>query len=275
VEANPRYISSSAAIEKMKLRLRPVIGWGLGSRKPKGPLAYLQLRWRQRFLRQFDAMIAYSQRGAAEYRGLGFAPERVFVASNAVAPRPQGNPPTRALKPGKPMTILFVGRLQSRKRIEVLIKSCAALPANRRPSLQIVGDGPARDELKQMAQQIYPQAEFMGSRYGDELGQLFDRADLFVLPGTGGLAIQQAMAHGLPIIASEGDGSQEDLVQFGNGWLIRPNDDGALQKALAEALSDPKRLRAMGEKSFELVKNNFNLENMVEAFIDAINEVMS
>jgi len=275
VEANPRYVSTPAATEIMKQRLRPVIGWGLGSRKPKGPLAYLRVHWRQRFLKQFDAMIAYSQRGAAEYRELGFAPERVFVAPNAVVHRPKGKPSNPEKKTTDQVCILYVGRLQRRKRLDALLEACAALPNEQRPILQIVGDGPARDELKQMAKQIYPQAEFMGARYGDELDRLFDRADLFVLPGTGGLAIQQAMAHSLCIIAAEGDGSQEDFVQPGNGWLVRPNDDVALRNTLANALADPKRLHAMGKKSFKLVQTKFNLENMVEAFIKAINEVTS
>lgn len=275
VEANPRYVSTPAAIKIMKNRRRPVIGWGLGLRKPKGPLAHMRLRWRRRFLQQFDAMIAYSQRGAAEYRELGFAPERVFVAPNAVVARPSGNLPNRALKPDRQITILCVGRLQHRKRVEALIESCAALPVDRKPKLQIVGDGPASDQLKQLAKNTYPLTEFKGALFGADLDKLFDEADLFVLPGTGGLAIQQAMAQGLAIIAAEGDGSQEDMVQPKNGWLVRPNDDVALQNTLADALTDPKRLLAMGEKSFELVQTRFNLENMVAAFIKAINEVTS
>jgi glycosyltransferase involved in cell wall biosynthesis len=275
VEANPRYVSTQAAVEIMKNRLRPVIGWGLGSRKPKGPLAGLRLRWRQRFLKQFDAMIAYSQRGAAEYRELGMPAERVFVAPNAVVQKPKNNIPKPEKKAINQLTILFVGRLQPRKRLDALLRACASLPVENQPVLEIVGDGPALSELKQLAQNIYPNAEFKGAKFGDDLDQLFNNADLFVLPGTGGLAIQQAMAHGLPIIAAEGDGSQEDLVGAENGWLIKPNDDNVLRNALSDALSSPERLRKMGEKSFELVQNEFKLENMVEAFINAINEVKS
>ena len=275
VEANPRYLSTQAAIETMKSRLHPVIGWGLGSRKPKGLLAGLRLRWRQRLLRQFDAMIAYSQRGAAEYRELGMHAERIFIAPNAVAQRSNKNILKRGEKAANELTILFVGRLQPRKRVDALLRACASLPVENQPVLQIVGDGPALAELRQLAHGIYPKADFQGAKFGADLDQLFNNADLFVLPGTGGLAIQQAMAYGLPIIAAEGDGSQEDLVGPENGWLIRPNDDNVLRNTLSDALSSPERLRKMGEKSFELVQNKFNLENMVEAFINAINEVKS
>ena len=272
VEANFRYLTTPAAVEIMKNRFRPVIGWGLGSPPPHGPLAGLQFRWRKRFLRQFDAMIAYSQHGAYEYQNMGFPDNRVFVAPNAVVQRLIGQPPTHEKKDGQ-LTVLYVGRLQNRKRLDALIKACAALPKEIQPRLQIVGDGPIKEYLDKFAKTSYPKTVFTGARFGEKLDQLFDQADLFVLPGTGGLAIQQAMAHGLPIIAAEGDGSQEDLVQPGNGWLIKPNDDYALQQGLAQALSDPARLRKMGEKSLELVRKEFNLETMVEAFVKAINEV--
>jgi glycosyltransferase involved in cell wall biosynthesis len=273
VEANPRYVSTPAAIETMKYRLRPVIGWGLGSRKPRGSFSGLRILWRKSFLKQFDAMIAYSQRGAAEYRELGVSVERVFIAPNAVAQRPNKNIPKREKKAVNKLTLLFVGRLQPRKRLDALLHVCSSLPIEHQPVMQIVGDGPAMADLKRLAQRIYPKAEFKGAKFGDDLDELFDKADLFILPGTGGLAIQQAIAHGLPIIAAEGDGSQEDLVGPENGWLINPNDDSALRNTLSDALSSPERLRKMGKKSFELVQSKFNLENMVEAFINAINEV--
>jgi glycosyltransferase involved in cell wall biosynthesis len=169
--------------------------------------------------------------------------------------------------------VLYVGRLQKRKRIESLLRACASLPNDLQPKVQIVGDGPIRDELQRISSQLYLKAEFLGSRFGKELDQIFDDADLFVLPGTGGLAIQQAMSHGLPIIVAEGDGSQEDLVTVDNGWLIPANDERALKLTLSVAISDIDRLRKMGKQSFQLVQTKFNLENMVKSFVDAMNTV--
>jgi len=96
VEANPRYCSTPAAVKWMRVRHRPVVGWGLGAPQPVGFLASRRLQGRIRFLSSFDALIAYSQRGAYEYQDLGFPAERVFVATNAVTPRPNlssPNPP--------------------------------------------------------------------------------------------------------------------------------------------------------------------------------------
>ncbi len=272
VEANPRYLSTPAAVRWMHARNRPVIGWGLGAPALSGPLAALRVRQRTRFLKKFDALIVYSQRGAAEYRALGFPADRVFVAPNAVTPRPKSGLPKRPKDTDHPI-VLCVGRLQARKRIDSLLRACAALPPKLQPRLQVVGDGPALADLRTLAASIYPQTEFAGQRFGAELETLFDQANLFVLPGTGGLAVQQAMAHGLPVIVAEGDGSQEDVVRPGNGWLLPAGDDAALQAALEDALSDIARLRKMGAVSFQLVQQTFNLENMADAFIDALNTV--
>lgn len=271
VEANPRYLSTPAAIKAMKTRSRPVIGWGLGAPKSRGLVGGW---WRNRFLRKLDALIAYSQRGAAEYRSLGFPSERVFVAPNAVLPKAAAHQPQRTEKPADKCVLLYVGRLQRRKRIEALIQVCASLPTNLQPTLRIVGTGPAREELNKLAAEAYPRAIFSGALFGAELEHAFDSADLFVLPGSGGLAVQQAMAHGLPVIAAKGeDGIKDDMVQPENGWLIDLGDDEGLRRALVEALSDPGLMRTMGNKSFELVQREFNLENMVTAFVNAINKV--
>jgi glycosyltransferase involved in cell wall biosynthesis len=275
VEANPRYRSTPQAVGWMHARGRPVLGWGLGAPPLHGPLANWRSRARQKFLSNLDGLIAYSQRGAEEYRTMGFPEERVFVAPNAASPRPVSPPPTRPPTFSARPVILFVGRLQARKRLDNLLHACAALPADLQPSLRIVGDGPARADIEALAQQIYPQAEFIGARYGAELAEIFAAADLFVLPGTGGLAVQQAMSYGLPVIVAEGDGTQDDLVRPGNGWRIPANDLPALKAALQEALANPARLRKMGAEAYRIVAEEVNLEQMVEDFLLALAAVQA
>ena len=106
-----------------------------------------------------------------------------------------------------------------------------------------------------------------------ELEADFTWADLFVLPGTGGLAVQQAMAYGLPVIVAQGDGTQDDLVRPGNGWQIPPDDLGQLAAALETALEDVSRLRQMGAESYRIVSEEINLERMVAVFVDALNNL--
>lgn len=275
MEANPRYLATPSAVKWMHARGRKVIGWGLGAPSALSPSPVIGrgvgVRAWSRFVHQFDAMISYSQRGADEYAALGFPRGKIFVAHNAVSPAPSVVPKPRAVTfDGRPV-ILFVGRLQARKRVDALLRACAQMPNS--PRLVIVGDGPERERLQQVAAQVYPSAQFVGAKHGDELDPYFAEADLFVLPGTGGLAVQQAMSHGLPVIVARGDGTQDDLVRAGNGWQIPPEDESALVSTLREALSDAGRLRTMGAESYRIVAQEINLERMVEAFVGALNAV--
>jgi glycosyltransferase involved in cell wall biosynthesis len=220
------------------------MGWGLGAPPLSGALRGLRQGRRSRFVRQFDALIAYSRRGAAEYAALSFPSDRIFVATNSSAPRPTQTPQRPRPRSGRP-SIIFVGRLQGRKHVDSLLRACAELKEPM-PALVIVGDGPEKPALKALAHRVYPAAQFVGEKHGDELRPYFAAADLFVLPGTGGLAVQEAMVHGLPIIVARGDGTQDDLVREANGWQIPPDDFPALVAALRAALADPWRLGKMG-----------------------------
>jgi glycosyltransferase involved in cell wall biosynthesis len=275
VEANPRYFSLPRAIQWMHSRGAKVVGWGLGAPSISGPLASYR-RWeRQRLLRSLDAIIAYSRQGAQQYKQLGLPPDKVSVAFNAAQPAPHSAPsPKPPYFSGRP-TLLFVGRLQSRKRLDLLLQACAALPDHLQPQLTVVGDGPARAQFEHLAHQIYPLTEFTGTKQGPELEPYFSRADLFVLPGSGGLAVQQAMAHGLPVIVARGDGTQDDLVRDENGWQVPPDDLPALTSLLKLALSDPALLRRMGEASFRIVAEEINIESMVSVFIRVFNSLRS
>ena len=273
VEANPRYLSTPAAVRWMHARNHPVIGWGLGAPPMQGLFSGNRIQTRKKFINQLDAMIAYSQQGADEYAACGFSTSKIFIAPNSAAFKPLSVPDE---KPdnwiGKPQ-ILFVGRLQARKRLDLLFKACALLPKGTQPEITIVGDGPDREEIEKAAQAAYPGVIFTGSITGKDLDPFFQKADLFVLPGTGGLAVQQAMSYGLPVIVATGDGTQSQLVRPENGWIVAPDNLDDLTKTLQIALSDPLGLRKKGLESYRIVRDEINIEKMVEVFISAINSV--
>lgn len=270
LEANPRYLDNWRALSWARSHGRPVVGWGLGAPalKSGGPL--LAWLWR-RFLHQFDALIAYSSKGASEYQLASLPTERIATAINAVVenpPEPIERPPLE----GRQLHLLFVGRLQPRKKVDQLLRACAELGADQ-IAVRIVGAGPDETRLKALADEVFPQAAFTGSQQGQPLYESFAWADLFVLPGTGGLAVQQAMAHGLPVVVAEGDGTQADLVRSDNGWLVRGDSTAALRQVLDQALQQRHRLAAMGHRSAEIVRHEINLTAMVRTFIDTFNLV--
>lgn len=268
---NPRMLSVPRACRWMRRHRGHVIGWGLGGMAVQPGLAMpLRRLLRRPLLGRFDRVIAYSSRAAQEYAAMGFPADRIFIAFNSTRHRPTTSPPVRPDSfDGRPR-IAFVGQLSAPKRIDLLLQACAAMPPDRSPELVVAGDGPARADAERMAARVHPCTRFLGDLRGEALSSVLQQVDLFVLPGMGGLAIQEAMAHALPVIVAEGDGTQFDLVQPDNGWNVRPNDLDHLVSTMRGALGDPKRLRRMGEASFRIVRDRINVEAMVETFISVL-----
>jgi glycosyltransferase involved in cell wall biosynthesis len=274
VEANPRNLSALAAANWMHHHGGRIIGWGLGAPMEEGDQGLRRWYWRQ-LVRKYDGLIAYSKMGKEQFARLGFDPRQIFISPNAVAVRPGSKPIDRpAAWKGDRATVLFVGRLVAQKRVDLLIRACSALPEDLQPTLWIVGDGPLRTTWEQLGRETYPRARFLGEMHGQGLDDLFRQADMFVLPGTGGLAVQQAMSFSLPVIVGEADGTQADLVRNENGWQMRSASVDALVQALLAALGDIRGLRKKGLASHAIVTNEINLEKMVECHTEAVRKVM-
>lgn len=273
IESNPRYLSTPNAIDWMKARKKPVIGWGLGAPIMTGPFSARRVHARREFLKKLDAVIAYSKQGAEEYAESGVPESRIFVAPNSSTHRPSGTMPIRPISDSGRAKVLFVGRLQMRKRLDLLFKACASLTDQLQPDVTVIGDGPDRGYFENAAREFYPSVKFTGAKKGKELEPFFTEADLFVLPGTGGLAVQEAMSYGLPVIVAEGDGTQSQLVRPGNGWMVRPGSLDDLITKLTVALSDLPKLRNMGLESYRIARDEVNIEKMVQVFLDAVHAV--
>jgi glycosyltransferase involved in cell wall biosynthesis len=274
LEANPRYLSNYFLRRDMRSRAKPVIGWSLGPARAAG----IASGFLRSYYAAFAAIVVYSRNGADGFRSLGIESERIFVAPNAVesatAEMLQARPGIRETAraelglDGRPV-VLFVGRLQPRKRVDSLLRVCGRM--GNACQLLIVGDGADRIRLEGIAARSFPSAKFLGDLRGEALGKCFLAADMFILPGTGGLALQEAMSYGKPVAAAEADGSQADLIREGeNGWLLPPGDGEALFQTLQQALGDPRRLAEMGAASRRIVKETATMEKMVDGFLQAL-----
>jgi glycosyltransferase involved in cell wall biosynthesis len=268
---NPRIVSTYRAIRWARRNKVPVLGWGLGTLMMGSRLSSARNLTRRWFFQSFDGILAYSSKAKEQYASCGVREDRIYVVHNAISPRPTHDAPKRHDSFVDGGRLLFVGRLYPGKRLDLLFKAVSSLPDSMRPSIEIVGDGPTLEDLRCEADRHLPgRVHFTGALYGEELAEAFRRADLFVLPGMGGLAIQEAMSWALPVIAAEGDGTQFDLVREGNGWLMEPGDVGSLRSALMEALTDCPRLREMGLESYRIVCEELNLDRMIDEMVEAV-----
>jgi glycosyltransferase involved in cell wall biosynthesis len=170
------------------------------------------------------------------------------------------------LAPDAPV-VLFAGKLIPRKRPADLIDAVAALATAPRPSLLFVGAGALRGALETRARAAAVGSRFVGFRNQSEIGRYYAAADVFVLPSefeTWGLVLNEAMACGLPVVASTGAGATRDLVVEGvNGFACPAGDVATIARALARLLGDAAFRERAGRASREIV-DRCSIERSVE-----------
>ncbi|MDQ0276398.1 phosphatidylinositol alpha 1,6-mannosyltransferase [Arthrobacter silviterrae] len=153
------------------------------------------------------------------------------------------------LAPGGERIIGYVGRLALEKQLEDLA-ALAGIPNTR---LVIVGDGPRRQAL----QELLPEAHFTGFLGGEELAAAVASFDLFVHPGeleTFCQTIQEAMASGVPVVAT-GRGGPVDLVDSSRtGWLYQPGDLAQLRGYVTDLTGDDAKRAAFGAAALAQVQ---------------------
>jgi phosphatidylinositol alpha-mannosyltransferase len=159
-------------------------------------------------------------------------------------------PPLDGLESDRP-TILFVGRFYPRKGGEVLFR---ALPRirSRVPDVRVlvVGGGLLEPWYRSLARRAAADVLFLGELSSREIPRAYRTADVFVAPSTGqesfGIVHLEAMACGVPIVASDIDGYRE-VLDAGREALLFPNrDEAALADAVVRVLTDAGLRRAMG-----------------------------
>jgi glycosyltransferase involved in cell wall biosynthesis len=168
--------------------------------------------------------------------------------------------------------LLSVGVQVPKKKTELLIEAYRLLRASRDDlALVIVGDGPLKQQLvSQVESQAISDVVFAGEVI-DDVGAYFLMADIFVLPGLGGLAINEAMAYGLPVVCAEGDGTEKDLVVPGvTGVLFRRDDAPDLANKIQALLSDPDNVRRMGTLARQHVYKVASMSCMLDRFVSAV-----
>jgi len=173
--------------------------------------------------------------------------------------------------------ILFVGRLRNPKRVDLALEALrrvrTAVPD---ATLDVAGDGPLRAELEQLARRLglSERVRFLGTR-GDLPGLLRDAQCLLLASDYEGcpLSVLEAMAAGVPVVATAVGGVPELLVGGETGVLAPAGDAEALADALRSVLVPPGRARQLGDNGRARAQRLFSRERMVAdtcALYDAI-----
>ena len=232
---------------------RPLVVWVESTaRDERSGAAPLELA--KRTMLRAAAGFVVPGKAAAEYLAtLGARPEQIVVAPNAADPSlVEGAPPrseARAELGVDGCVFLCVSRLSPEKGVDVLARAFDGVPGE----LVLVGDGPDRERVAALAGE---QVRLLGRIERDDLLRWYAAADAFVMPSrseTWGMAMQEAAAAGLPLIASEAPGAGYDLIEEGvNGYRVPVEDVDALREALARVADDPGWRERAGRRTREL-----------------------
>jgi glycosyltransferase involved in cell wall biosynthesis len=218
-----------------------------------------------------DCFVAVSQHTATTLIGQGYPRDRIRVVYNAV---PWESPPTTGPHPasGAPPVIGWVARLAESKGQRELIRAFSEL-ASRHPSAQLwlVGKdqqsgGRFETELRSLAETLGVSNRTVFWGYRDDVKELMQRMTLFVLPSLTEafpVALLEAMALGVPTVATEVAGVPEIITDGETGVLVPPGDVGALSRAMDRVLSDSDLAGSLGERGRESVTSRFTKEKML------------
>lgn len=227
--------------------LAAIAGRGCAHRRDLRPVLreYQAVGGRLDAARAADAVVVYS----AHVRGValanGVAADRCHVIPYFVS-LPRNAPPLPERR-----TVVFVGRVERDKGLDVLIDALARVPAVW-DELVVVGDGNDRERCERLASEagLGTRTRFLGWQGRDGVERALRQARVVALPSRWpepfGIVGLEAGAFGRPVVASASGGIPEWLEDSRNGLLVPPGDSSALAAALAHALGDPSLAVALG-----------------------------
>jgi phosphatidylinositol alpha-mannosyltransferase len=148
--------------------------------------------------------------------------------------------------------LLFVGRLEERKGFRIAVQAFSRL-AGLYPDLRllVIGDGSERDAVDNLPPPVRERVDMLGRVDDERLASYLKAADLYIGPATGGesfgIVLAEAMAAGLPIVASDIPGYRDVARNELEALLVAPGDPGALVAGVRRVLDDPALAISLGE----------------------------
>lgn len=266
-------------------------GAGLGGDCVWQQTARFGLRIRKR-CQGASAFIAPSDAIALELREAGYAAERIARIDNGVAIPPPQSPATRdaaraalgdansdlRLEPNAPLAV-YTGRLHPDKGLLDLVNAWRPI-TERWPTARmwLVGEGPQREELFHRVSDLDLKYRICLPGAFDDTEQVLEAADMFILPSYSegmSLSLLEAMAAGIPVIASDIAGNRALVAHEQSGLLVPPRDVRGLSLAIARLLEQPALRVALGSRARQEVQAKYSLEKMGREHLKLIERLSS
>ena len=183
------------------------------------------------------------------------------------------------IKKSRTFKVIFVGRIHPQKGLVYLLEALSRV--KKEPNtfeVHLIGTGELEAELQERSKILGLDkiVKFRGKIYGDDLIKEYKSAHLFVLPSLyegQPLTLLEAWAAKLPVIVTDVGGNKDFVIEGENGYIIPAKDVNKLADTLLKAIKN-KELSKMGEKGYELVKNNYGWEKMGKMVYEVYKELV-
>ncbi|MBW2645779.1 MAG: glycosyltransferase [Deltaproteobacteria bacterium] len=260
------------------LRKIPFIWWSLGAipERKKSLRSRCGDAIQSWYLKRAGAAFAYSSYGKKILEQLGATSDRTFVVYNTLDEkailemieqcRPLVPELRHHLKISHQPVAVFSGTINRGKRLDVLIKSFAIVRQTMRsqdPRLIVIGDGEDLPRCQDIARKLdlSKTVHFVG-RQEELASAYFLIGQVAALPGLGGLAINHAFTHGLPVICGKADGCEIDLVQNDKtGIRLKEMTVSSLANSLCGMFKDHSLAHQMGKNAHKLITTKITMDN--------------
>jgi len=226
-------------------------------------------------LKTSDGVFALSAESVHELLKIGYPKSKIILTPNGVKVQPR----TALVKPkptGKQVIkVGFLGRLTQQKNIGLLINALHRMEKEVRTGLfQLVlaGEGPLKNELSQMVDKMESQNQVFFLGHVEKVEDFLCDIDLLVLPSNAegnSNSILEAMAFGLPVIATRVGGTETLLGPESRYVLFEPNDLDGLVTILKRSLEHSDFWRLEGAKNYDRVNKFFDIEQVSKFYVKA------
>jgi glycosyltransferase involved in cell wall biosynthesis len=188
----------------------------------------------------------------------------------------------RDQSPGSVLRLIFIGRLIDWKALEIVFAAVARARKQVAIRLEVIGDGPMRDAWQDLARQMGIDSiiQFSGFLSQPDCAARLQQADIFVLPSLfecGGSVVLEAMAVGLPVIATAWGGPL-DYLDESCGILVQPSSREALIDGFYEGIlklaNSPSLRNAMGQAGHERARQYFDWERKIDKVLELYSSVI-
>lgn len=222
-----------------------------------------------------DRLVVLSDLIATELEREGVDSARLVRIPNGV----EVPPDEFSRHPDDTLRILFLGRLHSQKGVDVLIEalSRAISIGGNSFKLTLAGDGPERGSLAAMASDLGVAAEVEFAGMVDDPGRYLAGTDLVVLPSRAeGLSnvLLEAMAGGLPVVASDIEANRSLVEDHVSGRLFAAGDADDLARVLVELADDPSARQNLGRRARAVVESEYTIQQVASRYEELYGELM-